>query len=290
MMRAGSGKVTLLGVEYGECVRIDTELGQLSAQVVEGPEPVAVLWHSMFTDSHSWDRVVDDLRVKRTLALVDGYGFGSSDGLDHVVRDFIEGCGRAAAAVVSQVQVEVAGGPVDWLGSAWGGHVGLQLAATRPDLVSSLVTVGTPVRAASPSIRRQVQMLIPAYRAIGMQGPVRRGLLEAMFTDVTRRSDPEAVAAVVTPMSRTNREAIARSARSGILNRTDLTWATARITCPTLMVATDDRGEWTAAECVQTAAKMNDARAAVITGSRSLPSLERPGELAPIITEFWQSH
>jgi pimeloyl-ACP methyl ester carboxylesterase len=242
----------------------------------------------MFTDSRSWDRIIDVLRGERTLVLVDGYGFGSSALLDHVVNDFVAVCGRAASAVASQVHRDVAPGPVDWLGSAWGGHVGLQLAATRPELVRSLITVSTPVRAASPSMRRQVQLLLPVYRAIGMRGPVRKGVVDAMLTDRTRQSDPEAVGALVAPMSRPNRRAIARSVQSAILNRTDLSWATARITCPTFMIATDDRGEWTPAECTETAATMSNATSAIITGSRSLPSLERPTDIAGLVTDFWR--
>jgi pimeloyl-ACP methyl ester carboxylesterase len=270
-------------------MRIATELGELSAQVVAGPPQVAILWHSMFTDSRSWDRVVDDLRVKRTLVLVDGYGFGASAALDHVVPEFIDGCGQGAVAVVSQVQNELAPGPVDWLGSAWGGHVGLQLAATRPDLLRSLITVNTPVQPASPSMRRQVRMLLHVYRAIGMRGPVRQGLLAGMLTDLTRRTDPEAVDALVAPMSRTNRRAIARSVHSGILNRADLTSAAARVSCPTLMIATDDRGEWSPAEAAETATTMTAARSTAVTGSRALPSLECPAELAALVTEFWAS-
>jgi pimeloyl-ACP methyl ester carboxylesterase len=271
-------------------MRIATELGDLSAHVVAGPPQIAILWHSMFTDSRSWDRVVDDLRVKRTLVLVDGYGFGTSAALDHVVPKFIDGCTQGAVAVVSQVQRELAAGPVDWLGSAWGGHVGLQLAATRPELVRSLITVSTPVRPASPSMRRQVRMLLSVYRAIGMRGPVRHGLLDGMLTDLTRRTDPEAVDALVAPMSRANRGAIARTVRSGILNRTDLAWAAARVSCPTLMIATDDRGEWSPSECAATAATMQYGRAMAIAGSRALPSLERRVELSGLVTEFWDMH
>src|SRR5579859_6420228 len=146
--------------EYSEIMRISTELGELAARVVPGPPQVAVLWHSMFTDSRSWDRVVDDLREQRTLVLVDGWSFGASADLGRVVPDFVDACVRGAVAVVSQVQNELAAGPVDWLGSAWGGHVGLQLAAVRSELVRSLITVGTPVHAASPSMRRQVRMLL----------------------------------------------------------------------------------------------------------------------------------
>jgi pimeloyl-ACP methyl ester carboxylesterase len=271
-------------------MRIATDLGPLAARIVPGPPPVAVLWHSMFTDSRSWDRVVDDLREKRTLVLVDGWSFGASADLDRVADKFIDRCVHGAAAVVAQVQDELAAGPVDWLGSAWGGHVGLQLAAARPELVRSLITVSTPVRAASPSMRRQVRMLLPVYRAIGMRGPVRQGLLDGMLTDLTRRTDPQAIDALVAPMSKGNRAAIARTVHSGILNRTDLAWAAARVSCPTLMIATDDRGEWSPSECAQTAAAMKDARAVVLTRSRALPSLECPAELAALVTDFWAGH
>jgi pimeloyl-ACP methyl ester carboxylesterase len=244
----------------------------------------------MFTDSRSWGRVVDDLREKRTLVLVDGWSFGASADLDRVVDNFNDRCVQGAVAVVSQVQNELAAGPVDWLGSAWGGHVGLQLAAARPELVRSLITVSTPVQAASPSLRRQVRMLLPVYRAIGMRGPVRQGVLDGMLTDLARRTDPEAVDAVVAPMSRANRGAIARTVHSGVLNRTDLAWAAARVSCPTLMIATDDRGEWSPSECAETTAAMKDARSAVLTGSRALPSLECPTELAALVTDFWAGH
>jgi hypothetical protein len=59
-------------------MRIDTKFGQLAAQVIPGPSPVAVLWHSMFTDSRSWARVVGDLSQKRTLVLIDGWSFGKA--------------------------------------------------------------------------------------------------------------------------------------------------------------------------------------------------------------------
>jgi pimeloyl-ACP methyl ester carboxylesterase len=271
-------------------MRIDTQLGPLAARVVPGPSRVAVLWHSLFTDSRSWERVTGDLSQKRTLILIDGWSFGDSADLGRVTGKFNDQCVQGAVAVIAQVQGELAAGPVDWLGSAWGGHVGLQLAATQPELVRSLVTVSTPVHAPTPSLRRQVRMLLPVYRAIGMRGPVRQGLLEGMLTDLTRRTDPEAVDALVAPMSRTSRQAIARTVQSAALNRTDLAWAAARVSCPTLMIATDDRGEWSPAECAAAAATMKDARSAVLTRSRALPSLECPAELTALIADFWAGH
>ncbi|MCW2857103.1 MAG: Soluble epoxide hydrolase [Marmoricola sp.] len=268
-------------------MRIKTELGELAARVVPGPPQVAVLWHSMFTDSRSWDRVLDKLREHRTLVLVDGWSFGASEDLNRVVPDFNDVCVQAAADLLEQVHDELAPGAVDWVGSAWGGHVGLQLAATRPELVRSLITVSTPVQAPSASMRRQIRLLLPVYRVIGMRGPVRSGLLDGMLTELSRRTDPEAVEALVAPMSRANRPAITRTIHSGILNRKDLAWAAARVTCPTLMIATDDRGEWSPAECAQTTASMKDASSAVLSGSRALPALECPSEAAALIIDFW---
>ncbi len=88
-------------------------------------------------------------------------------------------------------------------------------------------------------------------------------------------------------MSGGNRRAIARTVHSGVLNRTDVTRAAARVRCPTLMIATDDRGEWNPSECAKTTAAMKDARSAVLTRSRALPPLECPAELAALVTHFW---
>ncbi|MEP6563414.1 MAG: alpha/beta hydrolase, partial [Nakamurella sp.] len=93
-------------------MRIATELGELAARVVPGPPEVAILWHGMFTDSRSWDPVLDDLRGKRTLVLVDGWSFGASADLVRVAPEFIDRCVQGAVAVVSQVQKELDAGPV----------------------------------------------------------------------------------------------------------------------------------------------------------------------------------
>jgi pimeloyl-ACP methyl ester carboxylesterase len=40
---------------------------------------------------------------------------------------------------------------VDWVGNAWGGHVGILFAAVNPNRCRSLVTIGTPVHALPPA-------------------------------------------------------------------------------------------------------------------------------------------
>src|ERR1700744_5940141 len=98
-------------------MRIDTRYGQLAARVIPGPSPVAVLWHSMFTDSRSWERVTSDLSQKRPLVLIDGWSFGDRADLGRLSSNFNDQCVQGAVAAIAQVQRELAAGPVDWLGS-----------------------------------------------------------------------------------------------------------------------------------------------------------------------------
>ncbi|MBY4106684.1 alpha/beta hydrolase, partial [Rhodococcus fascians] len=74
---------------------------------------------------------------------------------------------------------------------------------------------------------------------------------------------------------------------TAILNRTDLNWAVQALTCPTLFVTTDDRGEWTPEEARAVVATMVDAREVTVSGARVIPALEQPDRLAEVVDEFW---
>lgn len=117
---------------------IDTILGGLRVQVC-GEGPPAVLWHSLFVDSTSWDRVRDRLAADRRLILIDGACHGRST---PTTRRFTShDCASAATEVLDALAVEDS---VDWVGNAWGGHVGLLFAAARSARCRSVITIGTP--------------------------------------------------------------------------------------------------------------------------------------------------
>lgn len=257
-----------------------TSLGSLHVRVV-GSGPPAVLWHSMFVDSTSWDRVVQDLARHRTLHLVDAPSSGRSDALTRATD--IAGC--AAAATDLMAALDLSG--VDWVGNAWGGHVGIHLAATRPTSIRSLVAISAPTHPIDAGLRRKVRTLTPLYRLFGPRGLPRSAIEETLFTDRTRSSDPEALALLHGSMRRTSKVAMVRAIETAILNRTDLTWAALQITCPTLFVTTDDRGEWTPDEARAVAEQMVDAREVTIPGARVIPAIEQPVEAAAAIIAFW---
>jgi pimeloyl-ACP methyl ester carboxylesterase len=265
---------------------VDTELGRLHVGSRQGSDrgtaPV-VLWHSMFVDSRSWDRLTP-LLVDRDLFLVDAPSCGQSEPLRHAAD--IAACARAAASVAEEVLRRTGARQVDWVGTAWGGHVGMELAATRPDLVRSLVAVSAPTFPVPRALRAKVRLLLPLYRLIGPRGPVRSAIVETLFTDRTRRDDPDTVALLDDSLSKSGR-AMVPAVRTAILNRTDLLPAARQITCPTLLVATDDRGEWTGEQALEAADAMRDSRVVTIPAARVIPALEQPRATADAIMAFW---
>lgn len=268
-------------------VQVSTELGPLSVRVTGGggdrPDRPVVAWHSLFVDSTSWDRLLPALR-HRPFYAIDAPSSGASAPLCRPVD--IEACAEAAVDVVTALADRLAG-PVHWLGNAWGGHVGMVLAATRPDLVRSLAAVSAPTFPVPSAQRTQIRALLPLYRVIGARGPVRSAILETILTDRSRNEDPDLVALIDECLARAGSRATVAAVRTAALNRTDLEWAARRISRPTLLVATEDRGEWTVEQARAAAALMPDARVASIVGARVIPALERPTELAAVLNRFW---
>jgi len=122
---------------------ISTDLGRLHARR-SGTGPPAVLWHSLFIDSQSWGPLVDTLARHRTVHTIDGPSHGQSEA---VPRDFtFEECLAAAEQALDRLGLSE---PVDWVGNAWGGHLGIRLAASPRPRLRTLATIGTPVRAFS---------------------------------------------------------------------------------------------------------------------------------------------
>ncbi|UVE94479.1 alpha/beta fold hydrolase [Dietzia sp. B32] len=263
---------------------VGTRLGRLHVDVL-GEGPPLVLWHSMFVDSTSWNRLVPGLAEAHRVHLIDAPSCGRSDPL-RAATD-ISACAGAAIDALERVRASTGQGSVDWLGNAWGGHVGIEVAARRPDLIRSLVVVSAPTHPIDRSLRRKVRMLVPLYRVIGPRGPVRSAIEESIFTDRTRAHDPEAVHLLRDALGRAGRRATIRAIETAILHRADLNSAALEVRCPVLFVTTDDRGEWTPEQARAVAARMADAREVTVRGARVIPALEQPDALLRALDEFW---
>src|SRR6187431_574992 len=263
--------------------RIETRLGTLNARVA-GTGRLTILWSSMFVDSHTWDRIlpllIDGSTIRRRFVLIDPPGLGLSDAL--VRRSTIS---EAADAARDALMALGADEPVDWLGNAFGGHVGLNLATDRTTL-RSLVAISSPTEPIAPALRRKIGVLHPMLTLAGPVGPVRDAIVEAMLTDESAAT-PTTLQVVLDSLSRPTKASMSLALRSFIIDRTDVTERLADIRVPSLFVASDDRGDWSPADAQRAASLAPGAEAVTIEGARTLIPLEQPAQLAAAILGFW---
>ena len=260
---------------------VPTDVGSLRVRVT-GRGPVAVLWHSLFVDSRSWYRVEAALASQRTLVLIDGPSHGGSQPARQLFT--LENCAAAAGQILGQLGVT---GPADWVGSAWGGHVGMVLAAGQPQRIRSLVTLASPVHALAARERLRIVPLVGLYRLLGPVRFLRAAVADALLTPAVRAGLPGAAELVTDTLRHADRRGFYLTMRSAMLGRPDLSGLLSRITAPTMLVTGGDDPMWTAASASAAAGCLAHGQAVTIPGSRHMPALEAPDELTSLITRFW---
>jgi pimeloyl-ACP methyl ester carboxylesterase len=258
---------------------ISTRLGGLHVRDIGAGHPT-VLWPSMFVDSHTWDRMLPLLARDRRYVLVDGPGLGRSEPLRR--QSDIAEAADAAVELLAALSITQ---PVDWVGNAFGGHVGFKL-ATRPGVLRSLVAVSAPTEPIDAALRRRILMLRPLLRTVGPVGPVRAAILEAMLTDAAQ-ADDVLRQTVIDSLTRPSRASMTKALDSFILNRVDVSDEIGDICVPSLFVASDDRGDWSPADAAAAAARSPYARVATVAAARTLVPLEQPAVLADLLRSFW---
>ncbi|MGB4777729.1 alpha/beta fold hydrolase [Microbacterium sp.] len=264
-------------------MRVPTRLGALDVEVT-GAGHDTILWSSMFVDRTSWDRLVPLLPGRR-LILVDGPGLGRSDALR--ARTSVATAAVAARDLLTALR---AGGvigqePPAWVGNAFGGHVGFEL-AVEAGVLSSFVAISAPPEPIPVALRRQIGMLRPLLWLAGPVGPVRTAIVSAMVTD-SAANDPDLRALVEASLVRPTRRSLALALDSFILDRADVTGHLPRITVPALYLAGDDRGDWDPADAARAAAATPKAHMVTISNARTLLPLEQPQAVAAALQAFW---
>jgi pimeloyl-ACP methyl ester carboxylesterase len=262
---------------------VETSLGRLHVQL-DGDGPPAVLWHSLFVDSTSWELVRPGLARQRRLVVVDGPAHGASGPVPGPFT--LADCARAAVEVLDACGVA---DPVDWVGNAWGGHVGLTLAAGTPARVRSLTTIGTPVHALERAQRLlKITPLVTLYRLLGPNPIVRGALRDALLGDDAVAAQPGLARRVLDAFAGADRAPMLRAMRSAMLRRPDLTALLAAIPTPTLMVAAQGDADWSPDHARHAAARMPVGAAGVVAGGGHVaPLLLEPEVLVETITAFW---
>lgn len=263
-------------------MHVTTLLGQLHVETA-GSGPPAVLWHSLFVDSATWNRVRAPLAAERRLVLIDGPNHGGSP---PVRRPFtLEDCVEAAAEVLDHLGIRE---PADWLGNAWGGHVGIRFAAAHQDRCRSLIALGAPVHALTSAERRRVRLLATLYLAAG-PGAVVKPLTDALLGSKARTEDPEGAAIVAGGFRRAERRGMFDAIRWLSLRRPDLGPVLGRLETPTLLATNADDAMWTVAAARSAAGRLRNGGLAILPGSGHVgPLLQAAPDVASLVTAFWR--
>lgn len=262
---------------------ITTRVGTLAVRVL-GQGLTAVLWHSLFVDERSWDRVLGEFERDRRLVVITGPGHGrSSDG----GRPYsLDDCAAAAAEVLAVLGLDE---PVDWVGNAWGGHVGVVFAATWPERCRSLATFGTPIRPYGRSERWTFRILLALYRIVGMVGYLSSGICEALLSARTRSVDAEAVALVLDSLRSQDRRGLSNAMVSISIQRPDLTPRLPDVRCPTAFVTGSDLPDWTPEQAESAGRLLSIGSVAVVPNTAYLTPLEAPAETIRIVRDLWRA-
>lgn len=263
---------------------VPTCLGDLHVRRT-GTGPPVVLWHSLWVDSRSWGPLVDTLGTQRQVVAIDGPGYGTSS---PIRRDFtLDECAYAAGEVLDALGLDV----VDWIGNAWGGHVGITLAVTEPQRLRSLITIAAPITPVSRTQRwTQTYPLAAAYRLLGPNPLLARILFDVLLGSEAIAAYPKRAAELKAAFRASDRESIRRTIRY-MHTWHALTDKLPAVSVPTLLM-TGDLGDqhWSPADARAAARTMPDARVVTLTGDGHVgPLLVDSDVIAQAITDFWAS-
>jgi pimeloyl-ACP methyl ester carboxylesterase len=264
---------------------VSTCLGSLHVGRL-GAGPPAVLWHSLWVDSRSWGALIGAFAAHRQVLTIDGPGYGLSSPID---RDFtLDDCVQAACEVLDQLGTTE---PVDWVGNAWGGHVGITLAAAQPRRLRSLVTIAAPVAPVGRTQRlTQTYPLAVLYRLLGPNRALAKVLFDVLLGSDAIAAHPDRAAEMMAGFRAADRKSMRRTIRFMHRWRT-LTDKLPAVTVPTVLITGDLCAQhWGPADARAAAEAMPAARAVGVTGSGHIgPLLVDVDQIASTVIDFWNS-
>jgi pimeloyl-ACP methyl ester carboxylesterase len=264
-----------------ESSSVPTRVGPLHVQTI-GSGPPALLWHSLFVDSTTWVRVRKPLARIRRLILIDGPNHGANS---PARRPFtLPECADFADDVLRHLGIDE---PVDWLGNAWGGHVGILFAAARPERCRSLLAIGAPVHAPSRPDWLRTALLAGLYR-VGGPKPVTNILVDALLGHQARTDDPSGAAIVADAFARADRRGMFAAIRWLSLRRPDLAPVLGRLQTPTLLTTGAQDPMWTVENARAAAAHLPRGALVILPAAGHIgPLLQAPEAVVDLAMQFW---
>ncbi|MFZ0141916.1 MAG: alpha/beta hydrolase [Aeromicrobium sp.] len=244
-----------------------------------GSGPPLVLAHGAAEDGRIWRPQVDRLADEFTVVAWDEPGTGQSSDVPSTFT--MEDYADCLAAVIESV----APGPAHVGGLSWGGTVVLELYRRRPDLVATLVLVGTFAGWKGSLSDDDLRARVEGAREMLADPSTFDARLPGLFAGDT----PAEFEAMLDEMADEYRPA-AFAQESLVMADTDQRDVLPNINVPTLLVwgELDVRSPLRVAREFEQA--IPDTTLVVIPGSGHVCNLERPDEFNDAVREFCRAH
>lgn len=256
--------------------RVATKVGALHVEV-RGSGPAVLCWPSLFADARTLDAVAEGLSPDRHVIVVDGPGHGKSSAPASTFT--LADCADAAMQILDELGVERA----TWVGSAWGGHVGVVAALRHPERLDHLAILNSPMK---PWRGRRLGLMRLTQAMLAIFGPrswVARTLASSSIAHNAGPDREALVASCAEAIRRCDRRGIGIAMRSVMFGREDLVPGLPDVRVPTTFFAGMEDGLFTLAEARAQAAAIPGCRFVEVERSAHHSAMERPDVVVPIL-------
>lgn len=169
------------------------------------------------------------------------------------------------------------------VGLSMGGYIALEMAEHAPERMKKLVLMDTSAQADRPEQTVFRRELMATAREEGIDPVIDR--LLPLFIEKSRLSDTALIETVRKMARDTGVDAFFRQ-QTAIIGRKDARPDLADIACPTLVVCGDADALTPPELSEEIAAGISGARLELIAGCGHLTTLEKPGAVTAVLTEF----
>lgn len=262
--------------------RVATKIGILHVEErgKRGGARAVFCWPSLFADARTLDVVVDALAPDHRVVVVDPPGHGKSGAPDSSFS--LADCADAAMQILDELGIARAA----WIGTAWGGHVGVAAALRHPDRLERLVVLNAPME---PWRGRRLALMRLSQGLLAVFGP--RSFVARMIADksIAPSAGPdrsEMVATVEAALRRCDARGLRVAMASAMFGREDLGPRLGEVRVPTVFFAGADDALFPVELARRQAAAVPGSRFVAVERSGHHSAIERPDVVLPILREL----
>jgi 3-oxoadipate enol-lactonase len=263
---------------------LETEVGALAVELrgmTPPNRPWIVLWPSLFSDRHLYDRLLPFLEPDHAAILFDPPGHGRSGLCAEPLT--LAATARASLQVLNHLEVDC----VRWVGTSWGGMIGIHAALQAPSRIRHLACLNTPFDLpAKPD--PGTRFILAGARWAGRTTLFAKGVARSFFRRETLVADPDFSAHHRAVFTNGNREQLAKSASHVLMERENLTPLLPSLKVPALVLA-GGQDIYPPPSMRAAAALIPGAGFQIIDDSRHISAADAPGAVHSALRQAWAS-